>query len=146
VHPSSPEDWELIKFSFDADAHDEIREATSKTMKATAALLRAARHIRNQEPLPEPLRDWIASALEAAGHKETKKDAATSLAEALGLRSGNRPEAGDWLTIGKQYEYLVWKYKNSTKALGEIVRTYKVSEGTAKRYRTKYRKVSEERE
>lgn len=124
--------------NFSAEASDLIARVESDPGAAAALLTIAAEKIRHGAPLPVPMREWFAGALQAAAAQPVHLRA-KSLTDELGLSARNRRPKGSWVEIGHAFEELMQcenRSQSSTKR--EIAVQFSVDEKTALTYWRKY--------
>jgi hypothetical protein len=120
-------------FSFDVEAWEIERRAESDPEAAAQLMQIAAKYIREGQPFPMGLREWIANALDDAALKPARYRA-KALTDALRLTANNRRPKGDWLTIGAAFEDLITDGKSQTQAADQIAGDHDIDQRTATRY------------
>jgi hypothetical protein len=129
--------------NFDVAAFEAVCRAESDPEAAAQAMQLAAKYIREQKPLPDTLREWIADALDDAALKPMKYRA-KALTDALFLTANNRRPKGDWLGIGAEMYGLVGPGTSVNAAAELAASKYDIDVRTAKRYWRQYQKVRAE--
>lgn len=116
-----------------------IREADGDDESAKQLLLIAAAYMREGEPLPADLSDYMAGAIEAAVHTPTRldpynKDTGTALLIGLKLKRANRPTSGvdPHAVCAFMYEEMLTTSQNELARRASDV--FNISESTVKRY------------
>jgi hypothetical protein len=90
-----------FKLNFSIEAHDALTNAPKSSDDAAKLLLIAARHIRNQEPLPMGLAEFIADAIESSMTLQDDEERIRKFLLGLHLTSDHRrPEFTNWYEIG----------------------------------------------
>jgi len=120
-------------WSFDVDAWNVLRNAESDSEAAAQVMQIAAKYIREGQPLPMGLREWLANALADAALKPARYRA-KALTDALNLTANNRRPSGDWLLIGGAFEDLITDGKSQTQAADQIAGDHDIDQRTATRY------------
>lgn len=116
-----------------------IREADGDDESAKQLLLMAAAYIREGEPLPADLRDYMAGAIEAAVHTPARldpynKDTGTALLVGLKLKRAHRPASGvdpHAVCAFMCEEMLTASQSEAARRAADV---FNISESTVKRY------------
>lgn len=130
----------MVRLNFDAEAIDLLGRVESDPDAAAGAMRMAAKYIREEQPLPAGLREWIANALDDAALKP-RANRAKALTDALSLTVGNRRPAGDWYAIGAEVEMRMTSDAHIESVAEDIAGKYEIDRRTVKRYWEKYQKA-----
>ncbi len=124
-------------------AQEAIELAPSDPWGAAEALRIAARYIREGKPLPPPLDDYLAGAIEAAMHKAPEHRGSALLLE-LNLKALNRKPGRYWLEVGKFVEFHrdpdVAKGMTYEGAVAMAADIFKIHDSTVRRYWRQFKK------
>lgn len=122
----------MAKLDFCVLTHEALSKAEHDPQGAADALLLAAEYIRSGKPLPFPLGDYLAGAIEASMRKPPEHRNAALLAE-LRLTNGNRRAAADWCEVGRAFEALIDSGLSQNQAKAQIAADMGIGETTAVR-------------
>ena len=132
------------KLNFNVKAWEAMRRSNLSEEHAKAALLEVARIIRDGEPLPLGVAEWVAGAIETAVNMPERLspitgDTGDALLIGLGLRSNNKRQACDYLDVGRVVGDLLHDGKLSkTAAIQAAAKKLRIGYGTAQAKYTKY--------